>query len=233
MRLAILADVHANREALTAVFAEIDRRGADAVLCLGDVVGYGPDPEACVDLVAERCGTTVLGNHDAAVATGQDLGYLPLDGQTAALKHTEWVGDDRIAWLKGLPLVVTVHGVTLAHAGPLEPERWPRLTSFRTVQAQFDAFDTDICFVGHSHSPAVASSSLGVTRVRPGHRYLINVGAVGQPRDGDPRAAFGIFDTEAVSYELVRVHYDLARTQARIAERGLPEGLGSRLARGE
>lgn len=233
MRLAILADVHANREALTAVLDEIDRRGADALLCLGDVVGYGPDPEACVDLVAERCETTVLGNHDVAVASGKDIGYLPLDGQTAVLKHAEWIGAERAAWLAGLPLVASVHGVTLAHAAPLEPARWPRLSSFLTVQAQFDAFDTDVCFVGHSHCPAVASSSLGVTRVRAGHRYLINVGAVGQPRDGDPRAAFGMFDTEAVSYELVRVHYDLARTQARIAARGLPEGLGTRLARGE
>lgn len=233
MRLAILADVHANREALTAVLAEIDRRGADALLCLGDVVGYGPDPEACVDLVAERCETTVLGNHDAAVATGADLGYLPLDGQTAVLKHAEWIGPERTEWLARLPLVATVHGVTLAHAAPRDPERWPRLTSFLTVQAQFEAFSTDVCFVGHSHSPAVASSSLGVTRVRAGHRYLINVGAVGQPRDGDPRAAFGMFDTDTVSYELVRVHYDLARTQARIVARGLPEGLGTRLARGE
>ncbi len=233
MRLALFADVHANREALTAVLTEIDRRGADALVCLGDVVGYGPDPEACVDIVAERCEVTVLGNHDAAVATGQDLTYLPPDGQTAARRHADWVGDERLAWLTSLPLVATSHGVTLAHAGPREPERWPRLTSFQSVQAQFDAFATDVCFVGHSHRPAVVSNALGVTRVRPGHRYLINVGSVGQPRDGDPRAAFGLFDTEAVSYELVRVHYDLARTQTRIAERGLPNELGARLARGE
>jgi diadenosine tetraphosphatase ApaH/serine/threonine PP2A family protein phosphatase len=100
------------------------------------------------------------------------------------------------------------------------------------VQAQFDAFDTDVCFVGHSHRPAVASNHIGVTRVRPGHRFLINVGSVGQPRDGDPRAAFGLFDTDTMAYELVRVHYDLARTQARVAARGLPPSVGERLSRG-
>lgn len=233
MRLAVVSDLHANREAFVAVLDEIERRGADAIVCLGDVVGYGPDPEACVDLVRERCGVTVLGNHDAAVARDEGLAVLPRDGQAAARLHRDWLGAERLAWLAALPLVVETHGVTLAHAAPADPGSWPRLDSFQSVQTQFEAFATDICFVGHSHRPAVASNRVGVTRVRPGHRYLINVGSVGQPRDGDPRAAFGLYDTEAVAYELVRVHYDHARTQARIAERGLPDGLGVRLARGE
>lgn len=232
MRLAVLADLHANLEAAQAAFAEADRRGADALLCLGDVVGYGPDPEAVLDLVAERCETTVQGNHDLATATGDGIERLPPDGEAAARQHAKWLSDAQRAWLAALPLVAEVHGVTLAHAAPLEAERWPRLASFSAVQAQFDAFQTDICFVGHSHRPAVASNHLGVTRVRPGHRFLINVGSVGQPRDGDPRAAFGMFDTETMAYELVRVHYDLARTQARIAARGLPSSLGERLSRG-
>lgn len=232
MRLAVLADLHANLEALTTVLAEIDRRGVDACLGLGDVVGYGPDPEAVVDLVNERFAATVQGNHDAAVATGEGIAHLPPDGQEAARQHRDWIGDERAAWLAALPLVAEVHGVTLAHAAPLEPERWPRLATFSSVQAQFDAFATDVCFIGHSHRPAVASDHLGVTRVRPGHRFLINVGSVGQPRDGDPRAAFGLFDTETMQYELVRCHYDLARTQTRILSRGLPAGLGERLAQG-
>ena len=232
MRLAVLSDIHANLEALRAVLREADQRGADTVVCLGDVVGYGPDPEACIDLVRERCDATVMGNHDAAVAleTGADI--LPRDGQVAAAMHRGLISAEQRAWLAGLPLVAEGHGVTLAHASPDRPGEWLRLDSFGAIKAQFDAFETAVCFIGHSHKPAVVSDAVGVTRVRPGHRYLINVGSVGQPRDQDPRAAFGLFDTEATEYELVRVHYDLARTRMRVAERGLPEALGGRLAVG-
>lgn len=232
MRLAVLSDIHANLEALEAVLAEAEAHRADAVVCLGDVVGYGPDPGPCVDVVRERCEATVMGNHDAAVALGEGAEALPRDGQTAVALHRELLTADQTAWLAGLPYTAVVHGVTLVHAAPERPAEWLRLDSFGAVQAQFAAFATDLCFVGHSHKPAVVSDAVGVTRVRPGHRYLVNVGSVGQPRDHDPRAAFGLLDTEAVSYELVRVHYDLARTRMRIAERGLPEGLGDRLAVG-
>ena len=232
MRLAVLSDIHANAEALRAVLAEADARGADAVLCLGDIVGYGPDPGACADLVRERCAAAVMGNHDAAVALDEGLAVLPPDGQAAAVAQREVLSADQTAWLAGLPLTAEAFGVTLAHASPDQPERWHRLDTFAAVQAQFGAFATDVCFVGHSHRPAVVSDQIGVTRVRAGHRYLINVGSVGQPRDHDPRAAFGMFDTEAVSYELVRVYYDIARTRLRIAEEGLPAGLGDRLAAG-
>lgn len=233
MRLAVLSDVHANRDALVAVLAEADRRGADAVVCLGDVVGYGPDPEACIELVRQRCLVTVQGNHDAAVATGEDVDALPADGRAAARLHSEWLGADAMRWLAALPLVAESHGATLVHASPEAPEAWQRLDSFHAVQAQFGAFATDVCFVGHSHRPAIVADQIGVTQVRPGHRFLVNVGSVGQPRDHDPRAAFGLFDTEAVTYELVRVYYDHAHTAARLAARGMPSSLGTRLARGE
>ena len=232
MRLAILSDIHANIDALEAVVAEADARGAEALLCLGDVVGYGPDPGACVDLVRARCETTVMGNHDAAVALGVGADALPRDGQAAAVLHRELLTADQTNWLARLPMLAVAHNVTLAHASPESPEEWFRLDSFGAVQAQFAAFTTRVCFVGHSHKPAVVSDTIGVTRVRPGHRYLVNVGSVGQPRDGDPRAAFGLYDTGRMHYELVRVHYDLARTRMRIASEGLPIGLGDRLAVG-
>ena len=130
MRLAVLSDIHANLEALRAVLDEADARGADAVVCLGDVVGYGPDPEACVNLVRERSDATVMGNHDAAVALGAGTGILPPDGQAAAARHREWLSDDARAWLAGLPLVAVGHGVTLAHASPDRAGEWLRLDSF-------------------------------------------------------------------------------------------------------
>ena len=232
MRLAVLSDVHANAVALEAALAEADRRGADAVVCLGDVVGYGPDPGLCVDLVRERAAVTVRGNHEAAFADDGELGALPPDGQVAVRLHRELLDADQAAWLAGLPLVAEFEGVTLVHAAPLAPASWTRLDGFGAVRDQFAAFDTDVCFVGHSHAPAVASDHVGAFKVRPGRRFLVNVGSVGQPRDRDPRLAFGLFDTDAVAYELVRVHYDVARTVARVHERGLPDALGRRLLRG-
>ncbi|MDT0631821.1 metallophosphoesterase family protein [Rubrivirga litoralis] len=232
MRLAVLSDIHANAAALTAALAEVDRRGADAVVCLGDVVGYGPDPGVCVDLVRARSAATVLGNHDAAFADDAELARLPRDGQTAIRLHRELLSPDQAAWLAGLPLVDMYEGTTLVHAAPLEPALWTRLDAFDAVRNQFAAFDTAVCFVGHSHVPAVVSDTVGAFKVRPGRRYLINVGSVGQPRDGDPRLSFGLFDTDAFTYENVRAHYDVARTVARVRERGLPESLGQRLVRG-
>ena len=233
MLVAVLSDVHANLAALDAALAESERRGADAVVCLGDVVGYGPDPEACVDRVRAACEVVVMGNHDAAVARDEGVGVLPKDGQVAARLHREWLGDDQLSWLAGLPLMTESHGATLVHAGPSAPAAWPRLDSFRATQAQFPAFSTPICFVGHSHKPAIVSDTLGVFTVRPGHRYIVDVGSVGQPRDHDPRLAFSLYDTEAGTVEAVRAHYDVAATAARVHERKMPVSLGDRLRRGE
>ena len=233
MLVAVLSDIHANLAALDAALSESERRGADAVVCLGDIVGYGPDPEACVDRVREACEVVVMGNHDAAVARNEGVDALPKDGRVAARLHREWLGGDQLAWLAGLPLVAEAYGATLVHAGPNAPASWPRLDSFRATQAQFPAFSTPICFVGHSHKPAIVSDTLGVFAVRPGHRYIVDVGSVGQPRDRDPRLAFSFFDAEAGSVEPVRVHYDVAATAARVHERKMPAGLGDRLRRGE
>lgn len=232
MHIAVLSDVHANLTALTAALDEIRRRGADAVVCLGDIVGYGPEPEACVDLIRETCTHTVLGNHDAAVAREHAVGALPRDGQEAAQLHRTLLRDDQIEWLAELPLTATAYGATFVHASPDRPETWTRLQSFRTIQAQFDAFSTDICFVGHSHRPAVASSSMGVHKVRRGHRFIVDVGSIGQPRDRDPRLSFALYDDFAFSVEMVRLHYDHTKTAARIVESGLPASLGDRLRRG-
>lgn len=232
VRLAILSDLHANLEASEAVLEEAERREADAIVCLGDVVGYGPDPSETVELVRQRCEMTILGNHDAAVAQNAAMHVLPKDGQAAARLHQALLSDDQLEWLAALPYTGTAYGTTLAHAAPRQPDAWPRLDSFSALQSQFDAFDTPICFVGHSHKPAVVSDSLGVFQVRAGHRFLVDVGSVGQPRDHDPRASFAVFDTEAFTLDIVRVHYDVARTASKIVRRGLPPSLSERLRRG-
>lgn len=233
MRIALISDIHSNLPALESVLAEIDREGITDIYCLGDVVGYGADPVLCVVLVRSRCSKVVLGNHDLAVATGEGIEYLPPDGQIAAEHNADQLDGDQKAWLAALPFIDSDSHVTLAHASPGDPERWLRVESFFLAQDQFNHFQTDVCFVGHTHLPGILCNQLGVLRVRQGHRYLINVGSVGQPRDGDPRACLSIFDTESFSYELRRIPYNVDRAIQRIKEEGLPKRLGKRLEKGQ
>lgn len=233
MRLAVLSDIHANREALEAALRLAEAARVEAVYCLGDVVGYGADPGPCVDLVQAHCDGCVRGNHDEAVALNRGLAYLPRDGQEAARLHRRLLTDAQRAYLAALPLVLEAHGATFVHASPERPGEWLRLDAFALIQAQFRHFGTPVCFIGHTHVPAVIANRLGVLTVRPGNRYLINVGSVGQPRDGDPRLAFGLYDTETMAYELVREAYDLDAAAAQIRTAGLPARLADRLAVGE
>ncbi len=232
VRLALISDIHSNLPALEAVLVDLQKEKPDAVLCLGDVVGYGADPLACVKLVREWSDAVVLGNHDLAVATGEGIEMLPAHGQVAAEHNADLLDDEDLAWLAGLPLKTVSHEVTLAHASPQFPERWMRIESFFLAQEQFKHFDTDVCFVGHTHLPGVLSETLGVLRPRAGHRFIINTGSVGQPRDGDPRACYGIFDMDTYHFDLKRVPYNVDRARQRIREEGLPSSLGRRLERG-
>jgi diadenosine tetraphosphatase ApaH/serine/threonine PP2A family protein phosphatase len=232
VRLAIISDIHANLEALEAALDAIDERGVDAIYCLGDIVGYGADPAACVERVQARCDGVVLGNHDAAVATEGDIETLPPDGQAAARHNRAQLSEAQRAYLADLPLRLEAHGCTFVHASPDEPRAWKRLDGFRITQAQFDHFDTDICFVGHTHIPAVLSNQLGVLRVRPGHRFLVNVGSVGQPRDHNPKLSFGLFDTDAFEHETVRRAYNVEQAATKIRQAGLPDRLADRLLAG-
>ena len=233
VRLAIISDIHSNLEALERTFRAIDEADVDAVYCLGDVVGYNADPSACVDLVRERCDAVVLGNHDAAVARNADVHVLPADGQEAARHNRALLSDAQRDYLTQLPLTYTAANCTFVHATPDDPTAWKRLTAYPAAQAQFDHFDTEVCFIGHTHSPAVMADKMGIFRVRPGHRYLINVGSVGQPRDGNSKLSFGLFDTESFEYENVRLDYDVAAAARKIrtADR-LPNTLADRLEAG-
>lgn len=233
MRIACISDTHSNLEALTAVLKVIDERGVDAIICAGDIVGYGADAAVCVDLVRERCAGVVMGNHDAAVALDRDLGKLPRDGQEAALHNRAQLSDDQLNYLRGLPLTLDLEGCAVAHATPHRPEAWVRMHTYSTVSEQFKHFQAPVCFVGHTHVPGVAAEKIGVLNVRPGNRYVINVGSVGQPRDRNPRACVAFFDSVTFEYELVRVPYDIASAAAKIREAGLPSSLAKRLEKGE
>ncbi len=232
MQLALISDIHSNLPALETVIERIDEENIDAIICLGDVVGYGPDPAACLEIIRNRCSGVVLGNHDLAVAEKRFQANLPRDGRKAAQHNRNALNKEDLDYLRSLPFVIEEYEATFVHATPQNPELWLRMTSYQMSQVQFEHFQTSVCFQGHTHRPAIISDKLGVLQVRPGHRYLVNIGSVGQPRDGDPRACVAFFDTDTCSYRLERAEYDIEAAVDRFNEENLPKRLGTRLTQG-
>lgn len=240
MRIAVLSDIHGNLEAFEAVLADIERIGADAVYSLGDVVGYGANPGACIELVQARAAVSLLGNHDAAVA---GLAALE-DFNEFARWAVEWTAERLPAWqieyLAALPCLRREPRFLFAHASPVEPERWHYIHGEADLAEPFAAFAEHVCFVGHSHRPGVyavgggrpAARRGGGEEFRAAGRYLVNVGSVGQPRDRDPRSSYALFDATSDHVEIRRVPYPVELTQQRMRAAGIPAFLVDRLSSG-
>ena len=246
MRVAVLSDVHANLHALQAVLAEVDAGGFDELWCLGDVVGYGPAPNECAALVRERATLCLAGNHDLVV-----IGKIPMiafadDAAAAAIWTQRTLNDDSRTFLEQLEPLATRPGVELFHGSPRDPV-WDYVLTEDAARESFAATSEPLVLVGHSHiTLEIASEGLrllggtadGGKRVDLGGlRRLLNPGSVGQPRDGDPRAAWLELDKPAVDDQagwatFRRTEYPVELTQAEMREQGLPEILAERLARG-
>jgi predicted phosphodiesterase len=241
VRHAIVSDVHANLEALEAVLSDAQRRGADDFACLGDFVGYGASPNECIQQLCPRIDLAVLGNHDQAAFDPRWLEHFNPDAARAARWTAETLTRDHLDYLRELPLSLAWRGARLVHGSPAEPEEWNYVFTPAEAVHEMDACAEPVCFVGHSHVPG--TFELDGHRARytrePGiagrrdRRYLIVVPSVGQPRDGDPRAGYLMWDDEAWTFEHVRLGYDLEGTIARIVKAGLPRALGERLRYGE
>jgi len=239
MRSLVLADIHANLQALQAVLDDAAAAGGfDDVWCLGDIVGYGPQPSECIARLRSLSLNAVSGNHDLAAAGAMGTeAFNPLAAE-AALWTAERLSAEEKAWLRELPQVSTVGEFTLTH-GSLKDPAWEYLYSSAAAAAHLARQATDYGFVGHTHVPLVffeASRTLspgaGEVLDLSGTRFVANPGGVGQPRDGDPRAAYALVDSEARRIEFRRVAYDIAATQARMRAAGLPEFLWRRLPQG-
>lgn len=240
MRFAILSDVHANLEALEAVLQDVDIRRIKDVFFLGDAVGYGPDPNECVDLLMKRCKIILAGNHDWGVLGRTDMTYFNEYARTA------------IEWTKGalakknlknlqsflIQKEIKREDMLLVHSTPKEPGEWHYLLTLWDAEMNFQYFNNKYCFLGHSHYPFVIerlpSGELVTYKEKASkgqaERYIMNVGSVGQPRDGDPRAGYAIVDDEKM--EIVRVPYDVEAVQKKMRKAGLPSLLIERLAAG-
>ena len=240
MRIAILSDIHGNLEALEAVLAEVERLGVDALYSLGDIVGYGPSPAACLDIVRRRAAVSLMGNHDAAVAGLTSLEDFNEFARSAVDWTAARLDDGQIEYLGTLPYTHRAPGLLLVHASPNEPERWHYIHGLADIDEHFAEFAERLCFVGHSHRPGIFALGEGSciaqqgmsTSLLPGFRYLVNVGSVGQPRDRDPRAAFAIYDAADECVEVRRVTYPFAKTQERMRAARSPDFLIDRLGAG-
>ncbi len=243
MRCAIIGDIHANLAAFTAVLDDINRQGEVGKLwCLGDVVGYGPDPHECIELLYQTNHVCVAGNHDwAAIGKINTADFNP-DAAAACHWTARQLSPTDIEYLTSLPLTIQESDFTLVHGSPREPI-WEYLMSLSLAKENFTYFKSQFCLVGHSHVPVIFSQSEGGTYsssqfltdtglVLGKNRLIINPGGVGQPRDGDPRASYAIYDSETRLVRLYRVAYDVRSTQDRMVAHGLPIRLVSRLSYG-
>ncbi len=244
MLIAIIADLHANLEATQAVFKEIDRRKPDKILCLGDLVGYNANPNEVIDIIREREIPTVMGNHDAAVCGLEDPWFFRAAAKRAIEWQTEQIRDDNRRWLFACPEDIQFSGFCLGvHGSPSSRDDYiiDWLDAMRQLEYLNGREHVRICFFGHSHRPSFFSekgntNSVSTTPLRqlhPANRYFINPGAVGQPRDRDPRAAFGLFDTDKMTMEFCRVEYDIESCANKILRANLPLELARRLHKGK
>jgi diadenosine tetraphosphatase ApaH/serine/threonine PP2A family protein phosphatase len=243
---AIISDIHANLDALDAVLADIETFPVRGTLCLGDIVGYGPEPASCVQRVMDTCAVTVIGNHEA-------MSFLP-----KKILNSDWdisirqplqLANEQLTkaqktWLRNQPLTAHVDPITLSHASLNEPPEFHYIHEDTEAEAHFAAQSTFISFNGHTHVPSIweenpetfacrlLKPSEKPTRLDAKKRYTVNVGSVGQPRDDDHRASYALYDYEKRLLIHRRVPYDIARAQERFEKAGLPAYNARRIARG-
>jgi len=232
MKTAFISDIHSNLEALTSSLAAIDLAGVQRIYCLGDIVGYGPFPNECIALVRERCAGVVRGNHDSGVGGETRLGHFTPDGQEAIKWTRHEITGKNLSYLKNLPMLSVFNEVTIVHASPLQPANWQYIATWAEAKPCFRSFRTPLCLIGHTHIPCIIGEDGSSNAFSNKKRYLINVGSVGQPRDGNPAASFGIWDDDMGSFDILRVPYNTAITASAIVDATLPSYLAKRLSLG-
>ncbi|MEO6036742.1 MAG: metallophosphoesterase family protein [Verrucomicrobiota bacterium] len=240
MKYAIIADIHANLEAFQVVLDDIKEQNCTHVACLGDVVGYNANPKECLDIVRGMNIPCVKGNHDEYCSSDDNLeGFNPHAAEAVNWTRKQLTADDK-QWLSELKYLRLVASFSIVHATLDVPQRWGYVFDRLAAAASFTYQNTSVCFFGHTHVPAafirdsvVRGGTYSKFKVEPGRKYFINVGSVGQPRDGDPNAKYVVYDMDEGSIELRKLDYDIAGAQKKILAAGLPARLAERLAVGK
>jgi predicted phosphodiesterase len=241
MRWAILSDIHGNLDAFQAVIEDLRDKKVDRIAFLGDVVGYGAEPNECLALLESLTDWVVAGNHDYACVGLTDIEAFNPSARSAILWTRDHLLPESRDYLRRLSLTRRTEEMAFVHASPHQPEKWNYILCFPEAEEGFRSLTERLAFMGHSHRPLILAkekdSEVRVIEEQeavlvPGVRYLINVGSVGQPRDGDPQAAYGVYDETEKKYRLRRVGYDVPSAQKKILKAGLPRFLAQRLSRG-
>ena len=239
MKYAIIADIHANLEAFQTVLEDIKSQNITQIVCLGDIVGYNANPKECLKIVQDLNLPCVKGNHDEYCSSEDHLeGFNPHAAEAVHWTRNQLTTADR-QWLRDLKYSRMVGSFTIVHATLDAPQRWGYVFDKLAAAASFPYQNTQICFFGHTHVPVafmrdtvVRGGTYSKFKIDAAKKYFINVGAVGQPRDNNPKCAYVIYDTTAQTIEIRRLDYDIAAAQAKIIAAGLPERLAERLAYG-
>ena len=229
MKIAVISDIHGNLEALQAALMQIDVMEINSVYCLGDIVGYGANPNECIDLIQARNILSVVGNHDKAA-----IGEIPVEKfSEAARLAIEWtqsiLSPFHREFLSGLPYCRQDHHAMFVHASPDSPEKFRYLFDQEDTSESFPSFSEPICFVGHTHRPEIFCEDGTTQIISPNDKFIINVGSVGQPRDGNWRPCFVTYDTEKFTIEFIRIEYNAEVPRQKILSAGLPKKLADRL----
>lgn len=239
MKYAIISDVHANLEALQIALKYIHSKKISQIICLGDIVGYGPRPNECMELIKKHAQICLMGNHDHAVLGLTDIYYFNQYAKEALLWTRRQLLQYNKAYLENLPFSAKLNNLLFVHSTPIEPQEWHYIFSEQEARSNLDIVQEPLVFIGHSHIPVIFSYNNGafytekVALNLQEDRYIVNVGSIGQPRDGDPRACFILYDEETASIEFVRLEYPVKETYRQIIDSKLPPFLAMRLLAGQ
>ena len=240
MRWGIISDIHGNLEALEAVLTALSKERIDKYLYLGDIVGYGANPRECIAGIKRLNPVTIAGNHDWASVNLFGLSYFNPAALEAILWTSQNISYEDKEFLKNLELVYQEDGLTLVHGSLPHPEQFEYILDVSSAEETFQLLKTSICFIGHSHRPAIfikEGKNCTYTfqtkiRLRPSQFYIVNAGSVGQPRDGNPNAAYVVYDGESKEVQIKRMPYNISKARDKIIKAGLPRILAERLALG-
>ncbi|MFN1835354.1 metallophosphoesterase family protein [Balneola sp. MJW-20] len=215
-KIALISDIHANYPALKAVLDKLEAYEPDFWLCLGDVVGYGPHPKKCIEVIRERGIQCVMGNHDAGVAGRISWKHFREPNRSLIKKTRDMLSGEEIQWLRDLPLTLENPKLSCkaVHASPVKPGRWTYLESAVKVRDILQDSEFDYILGGHTHKPVMVADRIGIVEIERGTKYYINPGSVGQPRDGDPRASCGLLDLKEMTYQNFRLEFDAEQVVA-------------------
>jgi predicted phosphodiesterase len=238
VKYAIISDIHSNLEALNTVIKFLQSQKINKIICLGDIVGYGPHPNECITIIKNECDVCIMGNHDHAVLGLTDISYFNQFAKESVLWTREQLTDESRSFLTNLSFTFETENTLFVHSTPVEPEEWNYILSTQEANIYLEKINFRLVFIGHSHVPVVFSSGHGPVFEKSmildleKEKYIVNVGSVGQPRNKDPRSCFVLYNDEQNTIEYVLLDYDIKKTYQDIIEKRLPPFLATRLLSG-